>query len=121
MGTVSSGLSRAGDQAANELTIRAQPVANATYLRLILAGGLGLLAIILSIIMSVWIGRGLVRQLAGLKQSALELANVRLPSLVQRLRAGQDVDVSAEAPIWNRVPMRSARSERRLTPFNGPR
>ncbi len=98
VGGVSAGLSRAGDQAANELTLRAQPVANATYRRLILAGGLGLLAILLSIIISFWIGRGLVRQLAGLKQSALELANVRLPSLVQRLRAGQDVDVSVEAP-----------------------
>ena len=96
--TVSSGLSLAGEQAANELTIRAQPAANATYLRLILAGGLGLLAIILSILMSVWIGRGLVRQLAGLRQSALELANERLPRLVQRLRAGQDVDLAAEAP-----------------------
>jgi signal transduction histidine kinase len=98
VGGVSAGLSQASDQAANELTIRAQPVANATYRRLILAGGLGLLAIILSIIMSIWIGRGLVSQLAGLRKSALELANERLPSLVQRLRAGQDVDVSAEAP-----------------------
>jgi signal transduction histidine kinase len=98
VGAVSAGLSRAGDQSANELTLRAQPVANSTYLRLFLAGGLGLLAIIASIVMSVWIGRGLVRQLAGLRQSALELAHHRLPSLVERLRAGQDVDVSVEAP-----------------------
>jgi len=98
VGAVSAGLSRAGDQAANELTLRAQPVANATYRRLILAGSLGLAAIILSIIMSFWIGRGLVRQLADLKKAALALAHERLPSLVQRLRAGQDVDVSAEAP-----------------------
>ena len=77
--------------------MRAQPVANATFLRLYLVGGLGLLAIILSVIISVWIGRGLVRQLAGLRRSALELANNRLPSVVERLRAGQDVDVSAEA------------------------
>jgi signal transduction histidine kinase len=98
VGAVSAGLSRAGDQSANELTLRAQPVANTTYLRLFLAGGLGLLAIIASIVMSVWIGRGLVRQLAGLRESALELANHRLPGLVERLRAGQDVDVSAEAP-----------------------
>jgi signal transduction histidine kinase len=95
---VSAGLSLAGDQSANELTLRAQPVANATYLRLYLAGGLGLVAVILSIIMSIWIGRGLVRQLAVLRQSALELAHKRLPSLMERLRAGQDVDVSAEAP-----------------------
>jgi signal transduction histidine kinase len=98
VGAVSTGLSQAGDQAANELTVRAQPVANATYRRLFLAGGLGLLAIIASIVMSIWIGRGLVRQLAGLRQSALELAHHRLPSLVDRLRAGEDVDVSAEAP-----------------------
>ena len=98
VGAVSAGLSQAGDQSANQLTLRAQPVANATYRRLFLAGGLGLLAIIASIIMSVWIGRGLVRQLAGLRQSALELAHHRLPSLVERLRAGEDVDVSAETP-----------------------
>ena len=98
VGAVSAGLSRAGNQSADELTLRAQPVASATYLRLILAGGLGLLAIILSIIVAVWIGRGLVRQLADLRQSALELAHKRLPSLVERLRAGQDVDVSVEAP-----------------------
>ena len=98
VGAVSAGLSQAGDQAANEVTLRAQPVANATYRRLFLAGGLGLLAIIASIVMSIWIGRGLVRQLAGLRQSALELAHHRLPSLVERLRAGEDVDVSEEAP-----------------------
>ncbi len=98
VGAVSAGLSNASIQAATTLTMRAQPVANATFLRLYLVGGLGLLAIILSVIISVWIGRGLVRQLAGLRRSALELANNRLPSVVERLRAGQDVDVSAEAP-----------------------
>jgi signal transduction histidine kinase len=98
MGAVSAGLSNASIQAATALTMQAQPVANATFLRLYLVGGLGLLAIILSVIISVWIGRGLVRQLAGLRRSALELANERLPGLVERLRAGQDVDVAAEAP-----------------------
>jgi signal transduction histidine kinase len=98
VGAVSAGLSNASTQAATELTTRAQPVANATFLRLYLVGGLGLLAIILSIGLSVWIGRGLVQQLAALRRSALELANERLPSVMERLRAGQDVDVSAEAP-----------------------
>jgi signal transduction histidine kinase len=98
VGTVSAGLSNASIQAATALTTQAQPVANATFLRLYLVGGLGLLAIILSVIISVWIGRGLVQQLAGLRRSALELANERLPGLVERLRAGQDVDVAAEAP-----------------------
>jgi hypothetical protein len=80
------------------LTARAQPEAESTFLRLFLAGGLGLLAIILSIFMSTWIGRSLVRQLSGLRRSALELATTRLPGVMQRLRAGQDVDIAAEAP-----------------------
>jgi signal transduction histidine kinase len=98
VGAVSAGLSNASFQAATEVTTRAQPVADATFLTLFLVGGLGLLAVILSIIISVWIGRGLVQQLAALRRSALELANERLPGVVGRLRAGQEVDVSAEAP-----------------------
>jgi signal transduction histidine kinase len=98
VGAVSTGLSNASIQAATALTTQAQPTANATFLRLYLVGGLGLLAIIVSVVISVWIGRGLVRQLAGLRRSALELANEHLPSLVERLRSGQDVNVSAEAP-----------------------
>jgi signal transduction histidine kinase len=98
VGGVSVGLDNASEQAATELTVRAQPVANATFLRLYLVGGLGLLAVILSIGVSVFMGRGLVRQLAALRRSALDLANNRLPSVMERLRAGQDVDVSAEAP-----------------------
>ena len=95
---VSGGFSQAGMQAATDLTNRAKPVARAIYLRLILAGGLGLLAVIASIFVSLWIGRGLVRQLADLRRSALKLAAERLPRVVQRLRAGEEVDVSAEAP-----------------------
>ena len=83
-----------------------------TYLDSILAGGLGLLAVALSVFVSIWIGRGLVRELAALRQSALELAEKRLPDVVRRLAAGQDVDVAAEAPELPLPPMRSARSGR---------
>jgi signal transduction histidine kinase len=98
VGAVSAGISNASKQAATELTARAQPVADATFLRLYLVGGLGLLAVLASIGMSLWIGRDLVQQLAALRRSALDLARNRLPSVVTRLRAGQDVDVAAEAP-----------------------
>ncbi len=47
---------------------------------------------------SVRIGRGMVRELAQLRDSALELANDKLPSVVDRLASGQEVDVAAEAP-----------------------
>jgi signal transduction histidine kinase len=98
VGNVSSGLSAAGTQAAAGIVVRAQNLARSSFLRLILAGGLGLLAVILSILVSIWIGRGLVRELAALRESALELANNRLPSVVRRLAEGKDVDVPAEAP-----------------------
>jgi signal transduction histidine kinase len=98
VGGVSVGFSTAGTQASALITTNANATARASDLRLFLAGGLGLLAVLLSIIVSVWIGRGLVRELAALRQSALELANDRLPSVVRRLAAGEDVDVHAEAP-----------------------
>jgi signal transduction histidine kinase len=94
----SGGLSTAATQTADDITATATPVADSTFVRLFLAGGLGLAAVILSIFASIWIGRGLVRQLAELRSSALDLATRRLPDVVERLRAGQDVDVSAEAP-----------------------
>jgi signal transduction histidine kinase len=72
--------------------------AESTLLGLILAGGLGLLAIIASVVFSLLIGRGLLRQLRELRQSALELANDRLPDVMKRLRDGQTIDVAAEAP-----------------------
>ena len=98
VGGVAAGLSKAGTQASNQITAQASANSRSTYLELFLAGGLGLLAVILSILVSFVIGRGLIRELADLRQSALELANKRLPDVVKRLADGQDVDVSAEAP-----------------------
>jgi signal transduction histidine kinase len=95
---VSAGMSAAGLQASDLLTARAARAAHATYLRLILAGGLGLLAVLLSILVSILVGRGLVRELAVLRDSALDLANKRLPAIMARLRAGEDVEDSADAP-----------------------
>ncbi|GAB2740534.1 sensor histidine kinase [Kitasatospora kifunensis] len=63
-----------------------------------IAGVVGLLAIVLSVAVSLRIGRGMVRELIGLRNAAHELAGTRLPSVMQRLREGQPVDVAAEAP-----------------------
>jgi signal transduction histidine kinase len=64
----------------------------------IVAAGVGLLAVIASIVFSFLLGRRLLRRLDGLRQSALELARERLPSVMARLRDGETVDVDAEAP-----------------------
>ncbi len=66
--------------------------------RLILAGGLGLIAVIASVIVSITTARNLVRQLERLRNAARTLADERLPRVVSRLQRGEEVDVAAEAP-----------------------
>ncbi|MGW1178055.1 sensor histidine kinase [Kitasatospora sp. NPDC002543] len=63
-----------------------------------IAGAVGLVAVVLSIMISFRIGRGLARELIGLRNAADELAGTRLPSVMLRLRRGEPVDVASEAP-----------------------
>ncbi|MEV4805100.1 nitrate- and nitrite sensing domain-containing protein [Nonomuraea sp. NPDC049421] len=79
------------------LSTRASDAATSTIVRISLAGGLGLIAVLASIIISVRFGRRLAQELAGLRAAAVELAQQRLPAIVARLRKGEDVDVRKEA------------------------
>lgn len=58
----------------------------------------GLAAVVASLVISVRIGRGLVVELVSLRNSALEIARRKLPQAMRRLRAGEEIDVRAEAP-----------------------
>ncbi|MGY4927196.1 sensor histidine kinase [Streptomyces sp. 900105755] len=58
----------------------------------------GLLAVVASLVISVRIGRGLVVELVSLRNGALEIARRKLPEAMRRLRAGEEIDVRAEAP-----------------------
>src|SRR5215467_5080072 len=98
VGAVTAGFSKAGFQSANTITAQASNVAWSTNLQLIITGGIGLLLVIFSIVVAILTARSLVRELGGLRQSALSLANERLPEVVDRLALGQEVDVSADAP-----------------------
>ncbi|MGB6456307.1 MAG: nitrate- and nitrite sensing domain-containing protein [Streptosporangiaceae bacterium] len=73
--------------------------ANTAQLQLVLAAGLGLLAIIASIVVSALVGRGLVRQLRELRASALTLANDDLPRVIGQVRAGETVDLDEHRPV----------------------
>ena len=61
-------------------------------------GAVGLIAVLVSVMLSLSIGRRLVRELSGLRDSAFELAGVRLPEVMRRLREGERVDLAAEVP-----------------------
>ncbi|MGX1914480.1 sensor histidine kinase [Streptomyces phaeochromogenes] len=60
---------------------------------------LGLVGVLLSLLVSVLVGRGLIVELLDLRNSALEVAGRRLPQAMRRLHAGQGVDIDAEAPM----------------------
>ncbi|MEU0400822.1 nitrate- and nitrite sensing domain-containing protein [Streptomyces sp. NPDC006197] len=59
---------------------------------------LGLAAVAASLVISVRIGRGLVVELISLRNTALGIARRKLPAAMRRLRAGEEIDVQAEAP-----------------------
>jgi signal transduction histidine kinase len=64
----------------------------------VLAGGVGLAAVVASIFLLVWFGRKVTGDLTNLNDSVRGMAEERLPRVVERLRRGEDVDVLAESP-----------------------
>ena len=80
------------------LNDRTDAAAGGIIAQIIIAGGLGLAAILGAVILSAKLGRRLAEELSHLRMTALELAEVRLPQVVERLRRGESVDVKADAP-----------------------
>ncbi len=72
-------------------------------LQVLLAGGLGLIAVVLSVFLMVRFGRRITRELTGLQRSAQDLATQRLPRVVEQLSHGQDVDAAATPPATGRI------------------
>nr|WP_320066915.1 nitrate- and nitrite sensing domain-containing protein [Micromonospora sp. RTGN7] len=82
----------------DDLLDRALPIGIMVIVRLVLATGLGLLAVVGAIVVSITTARGLLQQLERLREAAFTLANDQLPSVVERLGHGEEVDVATEAP-----------------------
>ncbi|QQM44781.1 nitrate- and nitrite sensing domain-containing protein [Streptomyces liliifuscus] len=97
-GDVLDGLDKLNTQAGDRFQDRVRPVAIGVIVKAGVAGVLGLAALLVSLFMSVRIGRSLVRDLRRLRQEAHETAGVRLPSVMRRLSAGEQVDVETEVP-----------------------
>ncbi|WPW26280.1 nitrate- and nitrite sensing domain-containing protein [Streptomyces atratus] len=84
----------AGQRAAG----RANPLARGLFSPSGAAVLFGCVAVAAALVISVRIGRGLVVELVSLRNSALEIARRKLPRAMQRLRAGEELDIGAEAP-----------------------
>src|SRR5713101_6175224 len=65
---------------------------------LLVIAGIGLFAILAAVAVGIILGRGLIRQLNDLRQSAVRLSSEQLPAAISRLRSGEEVDVGAEVP-----------------------
>ncbi|HLU71582.1 MAG TPA: nitrate- and nitrite sensing domain-containing protein [Nonomuraea sp.] len=75
---------------------RVAPTATGILAKIGVAGGVGLIAVLASILLSLRFRRRLVRELAGLRDAATHLATVRLPRLVEQLRSGAKPPAGAE-------------------------
>ncbi|WP_445525283.1 nitrate- and nitrite sensing domain-containing protein [Streptomyces cyslabdanicus] len=97
-GDVLDELGTLNDEANDRFQDRVRPVAMDVILEAAVAGVLGLIAVLVSLVLSVRIGRGLIRDLRQLRLEAHEASGVRLPSVMRRLSAGEQVDVETEVP-----------------------
>ena len=90
----------------NAIVAADHQISHAAWVRVAVVSGVGLLGLLVTILVTTLVGRGIIRRLGGLERSALALAENQLPDVIARLRRGEDVDVAAEAP-----PLRVGRDE----------
>ena len=91
-------LQQAQLQDAPPLAAMASRLSDRLVLEATLAGGVGLVAVLLSIFVLLRYGRRLNGELTSLHDTAQGMADQRLPGVVARLRKGEQVDVDAESP-----------------------
>jgi signal transduction histidine kinase len=82
--------------ATDAITASSARVGHGILIRLIVVGGAGLAAVVIVAFLLVRFGNRLTRELTGFYGTVRSVAEERLPSLVQRLSDGQEVDVDAE-------------------------
>ncbi|MFC7590923.1 DUF742 domain-containing protein [Nonomuraea antimicrobica] len=82
----------------DKLLARMEPAGTAVIVQAAVTGVLGLVAVVFSVVVSIRVGRRLTREMGALRRTALDLAEIRLPDVVAKLRKGESVDIAAEAP-----------------------
>ncbi|MFB7780471.1 sensor histidine kinase [Streptomyces bauhiniae] len=97
-GGVLEDLAAMDDQAGHRFRDRVRPVTYGVIAQAAVAGVLGLAALLVSLVLSVRVGRRLIRDLKRLRTEAHEASAVRLPHVMRRLSAGEPVDVESEVP-----------------------
>jgi signal transduction histidine kinase len=87
-----------GVAVADAILVADHQTSRSAWVKVAVTSGIALLGLLITILVSILIGRDIIRGLRGLERSARTLAEDQLPDVVTRLRRGEDVDVAAEAP-----------------------
>ncbi len=87
-----------GVAVANAILVADHEISHSAWVRVAVTSGIALLGLLITILVTTLVGRGIIRRLRGLEYSARTLAEDQLPNVITRLRRGEDVDVAAEAP-----------------------
>ena len=101
--TASDGLYKLENAVLDDVTANARDVAVGVFLRLALAGGLGLLAIVLSTLIAVRVSRRLLRECQTLAAGVVEFTRDRLPKVPGQVRAGRPAEPAPTPEIGYRI------------------
>ena len=73
-------------------------ISHSAWVRVAVTAGIALLGLLITLLVTTLVARGIIRRLRGLESSARTLAEDQLPDVIARLRRGEAVDMAAEAP-----------------------
>lgn len=96
--TVLANLDTLDRHAADGYMRQVEPYAGRVLIKAGIAAGFGLVAVVVSIVVSLRVGSGLARSLSRLRKEAQEASGTRLPRVMRRLAAGEEVDIETEVP-----------------------
>jgi signal transduction histidine kinase len=97
-GSYLAGMANAEFKVGTTLAAMSASLSDRLVTEAVLAGGAGLYAVVVSVMLLLWFGRKFTRDLTRLDGNVRGMALERLPRVVERLRRGDDVDVQAESP-----------------------
>jgi signal transduction histidine kinase len=87
-----------GVNVANAQLVADRQISHQAWIRVGIICGIALVGLLVTIFVTILVGRGIIRRLRGLERTALTLAEDQLPDVIARLRRGENVDVASEAP-----------------------
>src|SRR5260370_7304285 len=73
-------------------------ISHTAWVRVAVTSGIALLGLLITLLVTTLVARGIIRRLRGLETSARTLAEDQLPDGIARLRPAEDLDMAPDAP-----------------------